>query len=361
MKRTHARPRPEHRHSINRRSFLRGAAAGATVMAAPFVITPAKAASKKVVLISWGGKYRDAWVQAFVKPFEKDTGIQVLVADTPDLAKVKAQVTTGDVMWDVFDCPGSMALSGAKQGFWEPIDRKIVDMSGLSVPYGNTYVPYYTYPGGIAWDPKKYPAGKHPTNFEQFWDAKRFPGWRGLRTRISETLDIALVADGVNPQHLYPLDVERGFKSLEKIKPYVKHWIAQTPQTIALVQSGEIDFSYTYSGRVRAAQRAGTSIDFSWAQTINCAEYLTVLKGSPHREAAMRLVSYTLNPRHAAAFADLLGYTPTVPKALSLVNAATRKWMPDMSNPANWVMDDKWWGNHFAALQKRFSEWLLTA
>lgn len=346
----------------SRRRFLRGATlAGIGVAVAPFIHTTAKAASGKVVLISWGGGYRDAWIKAFVEPFQKDTGIEVVVADTPDLAKVKAQVTTGNVEWDVFDCPGSMALSGAKEGFWEPIDRNIVDLSDVTVPYGETYVPYYTYPGGIAWDPAKFGEGKHPATFKDYWDAERFPGKRGLRTRISETLDIALLADGVDPKALYPLDVERGFAALERIEPHVKNWIEQTPQTIALLQSGEIDFSYTYSGRVRAAQRAGTSIDFSWAQTLNALNYVAVLKGAPNRDAAMKLVSYTLIPERAAAFAELLGYTPTVSKAMPMLGAETMKWIPDMSNPAHAVMDDVWWGENFADLQKRYSEWLLTA
>ncbi|MCA8966276.1 MAG: ABC transporter substrate-binding protein [Planctomycetes bacterium] len=350
------------RRGVSRRRFLRGAtAAGVAAAVGPFVHTPARAANGKVVLISWGGNYRKAWEEAFLAPFTKDTGIEVVVADTPDLAKVKAQVTSGNIEWDVFDCPGSMALSGAKEGFWERLDTGIVDAADVMVPYGEDYMPYYTYAGGIAWDPKRFAAGKHPTTFPELWDAAAFPGWRGFRTRISETLDIALLADGVDPKQLYPLDVERGFAALEKIRPHVKTWIEQTPQTVALVQSGEVDFSYSYSGRVRAAQRDGTSIEFSWAQTLNALNYLTVLKGAPNRDAAMKLVAYTLDPQRAAAFSDLLGYTPTVSKALPLVSDETRKWLPDMSNPMNVVMDDLWWQQNFADLQKRYSEWLLTA
>jgi len=42
-----------------------------------------------------------------------------------------------------------------------------------------------------------------------------------------------------------------------------------------------------------------------------------------------------------------------------LISAATRKWLPDLDNPRNVVMDDKWWQANYATLQKRFSEWLL--
>lgn len=344
---------------VSRRTILKGTAAAA--FGGPLILTPGKAkAAEKIFLISWGGGYRKAWEEAYINPFTKETGIEVVIADTPDLAKVKAQVASKNVEWDVFDAPGAMALAGAAEGFWEPLNKSIVDTSDVYVDYGADYLPYYMYAGGIAWDPKRTAAGKYPTDFAQFFDVAKFPGRRGLRTRISETLDVALLADGVPPEKLYPLDVERGFKVLEKIKPHVKKWIAETPQTISLLQNNEIDFSFTYNGRVRAAQADGVSIEFSFAQTINALNYITVLKGSPRREAAMKLLAYTLRPDRAAAFADLLGYTPTVRKAMPLTSAETKKWLPDMQNPRNCVMDDKWWQKNFTVLQKRFSEWLLT-
>ncbi|MCC7047439.1 MAG: ABC transporter substrate-binding protein [Alphaproteobacteria bacterium] len=344
---------------VSRRTILKGAGAAATF--GPLILTPGKAkATERISLISWGGGYRKAWEDAFVNPFIKETGIEVIIADTPDLAKVKAQVTSKNVEWDVFDAPGAMALAGAAEGFWEPLNKSIVNTSDVYVEYGSDYLPYYMYAGGAAWDPKRYGPGKHPTDFAEFFDVAKFPGRRGLRTRVAETLDIALLADGIPPDKLYPLDVERGFKVLERIKPHVKKWIAETPQTISLLQNNEIDYSYTYNGRVRAAQADGVSIEFSFAQTINALNYLTVLKGSPRREAAMKLVAFTLRPDRAAAFADILGYTPTVRKAMSLVSAETKKWLPDMQNPRNCVMNDKWWQANFTALQKRFSEWLLT-
>lgn len=345
---------------ISRRGALKMAGAGAAALAAPAILVPGSAkAADRISFITWGGGYRKAWEEAYINPFTKETGIEVAVADTPDLAKVKAQVTTKNVDWDVFDGPGSMVLAGSAEGFWEPIDKNIVDTSDIYVPFGADYIPYYMFAGGIGFDPKRHPPGKAPATFADLFDAAKFPGRRGFRTRVAETLDMALLADGVPPDKLYPLDVERGFKALDRIKPHVKKWIAETPQTISLVQNNEIDFSYTYSGRVKAAQKDGVSIDFSWAQTLNGLNYASVLKGTKHKDAAMKLVAYTLKPDRAAAFAELLGYTPSVNKALPLITPETRKWMPDMKNKNNVVMDDLWWQKNFTALQKRFSEWQL--
>lgn len=349
------------RKSLSRRSFVKGGLlAGSALVAAPYIHTSAKAADP-LVLISWGGSYRKAWEEAFLVPFTAETGIEVVVADTPDMAKLKAQVTSGNVEWDVYDCPGAQAMSGIKNGFWEELDTNQISLSGLNVPTNPYAMPYYTYPGVIGWDPKKHPEGKRPLTFADLFNAEKFPGSRGLRTRISETLDIALLGDGVDPAKLYPLDVDRGFAVLERIKPHVKKWIEATPETITLVQRGEIDFSYTYTGRVKQAQADGISIDCSLAQTINAANYAAVPKGSTRKDNAMKLLAFTQRPDRAAAFSELMVYLPTVEAAIPLLSDKAKRWMPDLSDPQNVVMNDAWWGDNYDELQKRFSEWLLTS
>jgi putative spermidine/putrescine transport system substrate-binding protein len=94
-------------------------------------------------------------------------------------------------------------------------------------------------------------------------------------------------------------------------------------------------------------------------QTLNSLNYMCVLKGTPRKAAAMKFMAMLVRPDRQAAFADILGYTPTVRKAAPLISAGTKKWMPDMTSPGTVVMDDKWWQSNYAPLQKRFSEWLL--
>ncbi len=70
-----------------------------------------------MVRVSWGVSYRAAVDAAVVAPFTQETGIQVTVIDTADLAKVKAQQMTGNIEWDVFDAPGVMGANGSNAGF----------------------------------------------------------------------------------------------------------------------------------------------------------------------------------------------------------------------------------------------------
>src|SRR5690606_14924197 len=106
-----------------RRTFLAGAgAAAAGTLFTPNIIRTARAQNKTITLVTWGGSYAEAVKRHWIDPFTEETGITVLVADGPDLAKLKAQSLMGQSEWDVFDAPGSMALSGSRQGFWAPLD-----------------------------------------------------------------------------------------------------------------------------------------------------------------------------------------------------------------------------------------------
>nr|CAD6596641.1 ABC transporter substrate-binding protein [Rhizobium sp. Khangiran2] len=345
-------------NGISRRNFM---IAGSGLLAAPAFLraTSAMAGSNQLVFVTWGGTYKDALVEGAIKSFTDETGVQVTIIDTPDLAKVKAQVTTGNVQWDVFDAPSALGTGGAAEGYWDEFDEGIFDLEDLALAPTKTLVPFYTFAGGITYDPARHPDGKHPTTFAEYFDVEKFPGRRTFRDRPSETLEAALLADGVDPKELYPLDVDRAFAALDRIKPSVASWVGATPQTITLLQTGEVDFSYSYAARVRATQTGGGGLGFSFAQTINASEYLAVLKGAPNRENAMKFVAHMLKPEIQAATMEILAYTPNSKAALALMSEDARKWLPDMNNPNNVIVDDAWWADNFESVTRRFKEWVL--
>ena len=343
-----------------RRLITNAAASVAVVIAAPAIIGSARAQSKSITLVTWGGTYADALKKHWSGPFTVETGISVVLADGPDLAKLKAQTMMGRSEWDVVDAPGSMALTGTKEGYWAPIDRSILKTDHLTAAKTDPdRVGMYFFTGGIAWNPHTHPDGKHPTTFEEYFDLQGFPGRRTFRARISETLEMALVADGVSPKALYPLDIERGFRMLDKIKPSVTKWVEQTPQTVALLQNGEVDFTYTYLNRARAAQASNLPIDFSLKQTLNGITYFTVPKASPNKIEAMQFIAFCLRPDRQAALMEELSLIPNNPAALPLLSAASKAWMPDLDGPNTVILNDEWWSSNFDALQRRFQQWLL--
>ena len=171
---------------------------------------------------------------------------------------------------------------------------------------------------------------------------------------------MALMADGVPAKQLYPMDVDRAFRSLDRIKPYVAKWIVETPQTISLIQSNEIDFVYTYSGRVQAARKQGVSIAYVYQANIVTPAYTCVAKGTRNKAAAMKLTSYFARPEQQAMFCNTLGYTPIKRSALKLLTPETMAQQPKLDDPKTAVTNINWWADNFIEVNKRFKEWLLT-
>ncbi len=353
------------KRSVSRRGFLAGTAAAGTAVAGPLILTPGLAkAAPKLVFALWGGNYQEAMEAAFLKPFTKETGIEIVVAGAPDMAKVRAQIKSKTIEWDLIIPTSGWLTAGEKEGVWEPIDYKQVDVSDtMPGSKRNHSVAYITVAGGIAYHQDRNGAeGKHPATFADFWNPAKFPGRRGLRTRPSETLEMALLGDGVPPDKVYPMDVERAFKALDKLKPHINQWISATPKTIELILQNETDFTYSYNGRIFAFRKQGLPVNFSYKQNLLFMDWVTIIKGAPNKDAAMRLVAYIMKPEAQTAFGNIIAYSPTKLKAIEKCDADVKKFFPDMNNPnhLNVTLHMDWWTEREEELQKRFKEWQIT-
>lgn len=349
------------RQSLTRRNLLRRGAsmgAGLAFCGAPFVSRKAFGAAT-ISFVSFGGSYGDFVKEQWIKPFTAETGVTVQYVSGPDLAKVKAQVDNRNVEWDVFDAVGATAYAGIKDNLWEPVDSHVIDPGRFVQRVANTLVPTFMYAGGIAFDPVR---TKTPANeFAELWSLNRLPGTIGLRSRASETLELALLADGVPASRLYSLDIDRGFKALDAIKPHLKKWFDQTAQGVALIQTGEVDYTYTYANRVKAARDSGVSIDFSFGQCISAMNYYTIPRGCLRRKAAMRFLEFITRPEQQALMANKLYVIPVTRGAETGVSEEARRWIPDMNDSSkNVFVSDEYWRSHFVAVDKRFKEWILT-
>jgi len=115
---------------------------------------------------------------------------------------------------------GGEYVEAVKQKLIVPYDYSVIDASHVPPEYKEEYgIKFSLYLFVMCWDRKKTPDDKAPKSWAEFWDTLRFPGKRSLDANISDgsTLEQALLADGVPIDQLFPLDVERALKSLEKL------------------------------------------------------------------------------------------------------------------------------------------------
>ncbi len=227
---------------LSRRQFLSTAAHGsALVTLGSGWPRRAYGQSKEVVVASWGGSYQDALKRAWFQPFEKETGIKVTDVSPVNYGKMATMVETKNVEWDVVDVGSSFVATGISKNLFQPLNYSVIDKQGLIPESVNEFAVGIEYFSTLlAYSTKRYPTGA-PESWADFWNVTKFPGVRAMRKISYTTCEQALMADGVPPSKIYPIDVDRAFKSLDRIKPHVKVWWTQGAQPIQLLTDGEVD------------------------------------------------------------------------------------------------------------------------
>jgi putative spermidine/putrescine transport system substrate-binding protein len=86
-----------------RRSAIKAVGAGVAATAFPFIWTPSRAASKRIVVRDDGGIYTKAYGAVYYKPFFEQTGIEVVgvQANAEPTAQIKSMVESGTYSWDM--------------------------------------------------------------------------------------------------------------------------------------------------------------------------------------------------------------------------------------------------------------------
>jgi putative spermidine/putrescine transport system substrate-binding protein len=275
-------------------------------------------ASDQITFVSQGGAYQKAQTVAILDPATKKLGITINQDSIPDAWPViKTQVASGKPTWDVVDVPTGYCLRGGEQGLIEKLDfAKLPNAASMPENYRSPYsVAYEFYSSVLAYRQTKYPAGAAPDSWADFWDVKKFPGRRALRNHPLATLEAALMADGVAPDKLYPLDVDRAFKKLEEIKPYITVWWTSGAQSAQLLNDGEVDMVMAWNGRVSALAGEGAKVGFTYNQGILQNTSLCILKDAPNLPAAVRFLNEAVDPVNQANLPLHIDYGPANPKA----------------------------------------------
>ncbi len=210
--------------SMRRREFLWQAGVG-LIAASAEAIRSRRAygrAAGEVIYAGFGGSFMEAMKKAWFQPFEAETGIRVRVAP-PDLGKLAAMVETKTVEWDVVDVPGSFIGTGIAKNLFDSLDYKVINTDGLEPgQYGELAISYLVFATILAWSTRRYSGSNVPATWADFWDVQRFPGPRGMINVGTPwvVLAAALMADGVPPDHLFPMDLDRAFPKVDRLGPH---------------------------------------------------------------------------------------------------------------------------------------------
>jgi putative spermidine/putrescine transport system substrate-binding protein len=315
-----------------------------------------------LVVVDWGGAITDARKKVYFEPFEKKYNVKISVETPTDYGKFKAMVQSGNVTWDVVNVDTYFVYSGAKEGLLEPLDYNVIKKDDIMPELVDQYgIGAELFTTAITYNTNKYTAENHPRNWAEFWDVQKFPGPRGIYKFAPTLMEEALLADGVEPDKLYPLDVDRAFKKLDELKPHIKVWWTAGAQSIQLLSTGEVAMTGAWNGRVTAAKEQGAPIEMDYNQGILSSECWVVPKGSKNKDLAMKFIAFVSEAEQQAEFAKIADYTPANLKAIEMLPQEIKERLGQTPEKAKSqvLTNDKWWAENYEKVNARFEEWLL--
>lgn len=345
--------------------FLSGAALAA-VTAVGVSVSPAQA--EDMVFVSWGGAYQAAQHNAYIVPFSKETGINVIEEEySGEIAKIKAMVDAGDVTWDVVDVDFNTAVAGCDQGIFEELDYERIGQdperfspnAALDCAVGTiVYSTIYAYDANVITE-------NPPTKIADLFDLETWPGKRGLQKSAFVNMEWALLADGVPMDEVYSMleteeGIARAFAKLDTIKDQVVWWEAGAvaPQ---LLSNGEVVMTTAWNGRIYdAAKNEGKNFVIVWDAQGFDYDYFAIPKGTPNLDTAYKFLAYASDPEIMARESNYISYGGPHMDAAQYTNPDVLKDLPTAPENGFNVLyvDGFWWGDHREDLEKRFAAWL---
>lgn len=316
-----------------------------------------------LTFVSYGGIFQEGQTKAALEPFAQESGATILQDGPTENSKIKAQVDSGAVTWDVVDTTNVFSAKNCGELFL-PIDTSIVDTS--KIPEGaqtdECSVPAMGYGLIVVYNTEKYGANP-PKTWADFYDTAKFPGKRGMQG-ISGELDPgvfegALLADGVAADAVYPIDAERALNKMSSIRDDFVFWTTGA-QAQQLIEAGQVDMALVWSGRAYSAVKNGAPFAPMWDQWMPEADTIAVPKGAKNPKASMALINYYLGAEQQAKLTELTSYSPINVDAKPELDELAQSYLTTSPERLadRFPIDLPWWSENQDAMITAYTDWL---
>lgn len=308
------------------------------------------------------GELLDDLTECFFDAFATDTGCTVEHASfsRDGVESVLDQVESGDVEYDVALLPSNQVLDLSNLGALAAIDYDIVNdehlYPELVMQHGVGAMLYSTtivYP--VTADPP-------PRDWSDFWDLSLFDGTRALRRTPVGTLEFALLADGVEKDELYPLDVDRAFAVLESIRNVDGPiFYEDSKQPVELVSSGQVGLASAWTVRTNLPDVASL-VEPQWNGGMISADAWVSPRGSENYDIAMSFINYATRAVPTANFSGRQPFGPVNTEAFALMRDDIVEALPNSPEHLEVQFFENWsyWRDQRESLTARFEEWVLS-
>lgn len=324
----------------------------------------ASAQTRDLNVVSWGGAYQDGQREVFFKPYIATGAKMTDESWDGGLGVLRTKIKGGNNNWDLVQVESDELEVGCDEGLYEKLDVAKIGGAARYLP-GTVHacgVGAIIYNLVLAYDGDKMKTA--PNGWADFFDSKKVPGKRAVRNGAKWNLEIALIADGVPKADVYKVlrtsdGVERAFRKLDAIKSDLVFWKsgAQPPQMLA---AGDVVMTTAYNGRITAAnEKDKKNFKMVWKDTPYTMDSWVIMKGSPKKDEAEKLLEFMGRPENAARLPKYIRYGVTSKDAASKVDPALMGDLP--TNPSNLAQafpdDVRFWIDNIDKLTERWNKW----
>lgn len=313
--------------------------------------------SDQVVFATVGGVVSDAFAESAYAILE-ERGIEVLEETPNDRARLLAMTEAGNPIWDAFYSAPYDTLNLCGVAF-EELDYSRIEQDGMDLSLSNECgISFIRSSFVLAYNADTY-GDNPPTGWADFYDPD-FPGQRGIMNYPKDMgMETALLADGVEADDLYPLDWDRAFDTLDRIRDQITFFETGAQQQDALA-TGAVDMMLAWPTRAHGAKQTGANIKVVWNQPIDYGDALGIVKDAPNQDAAYELINAIISAETQTAIASAIPMRPVNedaelpddPEILEFVNSEEK------SQGTTIVRDDDWWQENRDEATERWTNWV---
>lgn len=314
-----------------------------------------------ITYVGYGGETQTGQETAWQKPFTKDTGVTFKNDTPPDMAKLRAMVESDNVSWDVIGAAAAEANKYCGELFEPLTDVKLDSAIFNGTPkdqIGDCGVPVFEAPAIPFFNTDDF-GDNPPTTLADVFDTKKYPGKRMFLPFVTAgTLEVALLADGVAPAELYPLDIDRALKKLDTLgdDAIIPANYGELQQAMA---AGNVAMAFSTPSRASFTLADGAPYAPVWDKVVTSVSVVGIPKGTKNLKAAKKWMEYisTAGPQAEAAELTTLPPAnaeskPNYDKVQESVNAYS-----DENKDKLVYMDIGWWAENQEEVQTRFTKW----
>lgn len=262
--------------------------------------------------------------------FTKKTGIAVDYQEFADEEEMFAKLRSGALGYDLIVGTDYMIPRLKALNLIDPYPPGVLLNTGnIDATFRKTTydpddaftVPYLWGTTGIGYNKSK--MKKAPTSWWDLFDPK-YSGKISMLDNARDCVAMALQLIGVPETDASDATFQKVHDLLLKQRPLVKQYSSAT--YIDSLVAGEVFMAMAWSGDVLQAAKENPQLDYIIPKegSYMWVDNLCLVRGSEHREDALRLVDYLLLPDVAADIADTVRYASPNAKAKPLLDASLR-------------------------------------